>query len=115
MHPSIAHSVGLVGDGDEVDAIRDVEREFGVTLDYGDARNWVTAGHVYVALCDVLPANAPTEGRWDRFAAALARETGLDPKQLTVDSPLIGGGVPAPWWIYPIAITVIIAFAFVFR
>ena len=115
MGPPLAHSVGLAGDLDEVDAIRDVEREFGVKLDYSDSRNWVTAGHVYAALCDALPPDAPGEGRWDRFAAALAQQTGVDPALLTIDSPLIGPRVPTPWWIYVIVVTVGIACVFVFR
>lgn len=33
-------SLGLGGDGDEVNAIGDVEREFGVNLDKSDASSW---------------------------------------------------------------------------
>ena len=37
-------SVGLGGDGDEIAAIDDVERAFGVKLDYADVSRWLTAG-----------------------------------------------------------------------
>lgn len=106
MEPPVAHSVGLAGDLDEVEAIYDVEREFGVKLDYRDSRNWVTAGHVYQALCDALPSDALAEDRWDRFATALAQETGVEPTLLTADSPLIGGGIPIPWWVIPVAVVI---------
>jgi hypothetical protein len=101
--------VGLGGDGDEIDAIRNVEREFGVKLDTSGAGGWVTAGQVYMALCEALPPDAPVEGRWDRFAAALASESGVDPKRLTVASPLIAPGYALPWWVIPVAVSSVIA------
>jgi hypothetical protein len=85
-----AQSVGLGGDGDEVHAIRDVEAAFGVKLDYRDAPNWVTAGHVFASLCNALPADeAAKPDLWERFAEALANETGADPKTIQPESPLL--------------------------
>lgn len=83
-------SVGLGGDGDEIAAIDEVEATFGVTLDYADAPTWQTAGDVFRSLRNALPtdvANAPDN--WDRFAAALTHETGVDPATITPDSPLL--------------------------
>jgi hypothetical protein len=40
--------LGLAGDGDEIDAVEDVEKEFGVKLDI--APNWHTVGDIYHAL-----------------------------------------------------------------
>lgn len=108
MRAPFDHGVGLGGDGDEVDAIRAVEREFGVALDTSGAKGWVTAGHVYMALCRALPPDTPVEGRWDRFASALASESGVDPKGLTVVSPLIGPNHPLPWWVIPVIVTLIL-------
>jgi hypothetical protein len=96
MSTSLPHSVGLGGDGDEVAAIRDVEEAFGVSLDQADAPGWRTAGDVYASLCRALPPEeAARPGTWDRFASALARETGVDPQAITPDSPLL---VPDSRW-----------------
>ncbi|WP_397597984.1 hypothetical protein [Sphingorhabdus sp.] len=84
------NSVGLGGDGDEIDAIEDVERVFGVTLDKADAPYWLTAGDVYASLCRALPAEVPVDGdTWDRFTEALAYQTGVDPKLIEKDSPML--------------------------
>jgi hypothetical protein len=87
-------SVGLGGDGDEIAAIDEVEAVFGVTLDYADAPTWQTAGDVFRTLQNSLSAevaNAPDT--WDRFAAALTHETGVDPATITPDSPLLDKAV----------------------
>lgn len=87
-------SVGLWGDGDEIAAIDEVEATFGVTLDYADAPTWQTAGDVFRSLQNSLSAevaNAPDT--WDRFAAALTHETGVDPATITPDSPLLDEAV----------------------
>ena len=44
MNVKQIQSVGLGGDGDEVDAIRNVEAVFRVKLDDSEAPNWFTAG-----------------------------------------------------------------------
>jgi hypothetical protein len=54
-------SVGLGGDGDEIVAIDDVERAFGVKLDKADAAQWHTASDVFVSLC-----KAATRRDWGR-------------------------------------------------
>ncbi|OYX50832.1 MAG: hypothetical protein B7Y97_06335 [Sphingomonas sp. 32-66-10] len=83
-------SVGLGGDGDEIAAIDEIEMTFGVTLDYADAPTWQTAGDVFRSLQNSLPADvALAPDTWDRFAAALTHETGVDPATITPDSPLL--------------------------
>jgi hypothetical protein len=83
-------SVGLGGDGDEIAAMQDVEAAFGVRLDDSDASNWLTAGDVYRALRRALPADeAAKPDLWDRFAEALTRETGVDPKSIRAESTLL--------------------------
>jgi hypothetical protein len=83
-------SVGLGGDGDEIAAIDDVERAFGVKLDYSDASRWLTAGDVFDALRNALPREERDRADlWERFAASLAAETGVNPKMIERGSPLI--------------------------
>jgi hypothetical protein len=90
MNERPTQSVGLAGDGDEVAAIQEVEAIFGVRLDYSDARNWRTAGDVYEALRKALPVHeAARADLWERFAEALARETGVDPKSISAESTLL--------------------------
>ena len=97
-------SVGLVGDGDEVAAIGHIEEVFGITLDDRDAPRWVTAGDVYASLLETLPPDRATDAAtWNRFAQALARETGIDPALVSKDSPLLledqgfWAGFKEPW------------------
>ncbi len=88
-------SVGFGSDGDEIAAIDEIEMTFGVTLDYADAPTWQTAGDVFRSLQSRLPAdvaNAPDT--WDRFAAALTHETGIDPATITPGSPLLDEALP---------------------
>jgi hypothetical protein len=86
-------SVGLGGDGDEVSAIGEVERVFGVRLDYDDASDWVTAGDVYKSLNKALSAHEiQARGGWKRFAQALTDETGENPENISPESPLLGPG-----------------------
>jgi hypothetical protein len=90
MDATSPKSVGLGGDGDEITAIDDVERAFGVKLDYADARHWHTAGDVFLSLCKVLPADVGDESAlWARFTKALADQTGVDPKSIEKESPLL--------------------------
>ncbi|MDF7777194.1 hypothetical protein P1X14_18185 [Sphingomonas sp. AOB5] len=91
-------SVGLGGDGDEIAAILDVEREFGVILDKADAPNWGTAGDVHASLIRALGTDATADPViWDRFAAALAMETGVDPGTIMPESPLLAPHTPWGW------------------
>jgi len=83
-------SLGLGGDGDEVDAIGDVERRFGVTLDYSQADGWRTVGDVFGALQQALPAEtAQTSQTWPIFTQAISAETGVDPLLVTKDTLLL--------------------------
>jgi hypothetical protein len=85
-----AKSVGLGGDGDEIAAINDVERAFGVKLDYADASSWFTAGDVFRSLRKALPTEQrDSPDLWKRFAAALCGETGVNPNDIDQDSPLL--------------------------
>ncbi len=90
MNEALPKSVGLGGDGDEINTIKDVERAFGVKLDYADAENWYTAGDVFSSLCRALPADIRDDNDvWVRFKEALACQTGVDPEGIEKDSPLM--------------------------
>jgi hypothetical protein len=84
-------SLGLGGDGDEIAAIAEVERRFGVRLDYSEARHWKTAGDVFSALQQVLSVRqAQAAETWPLFAEAISGETGVDPAKVTADTLLLG-------------------------
>ena len=91
----ILASLSLGGDGDEVDAIEEVERRLDVKLDHGDAGTWVTAGDVYASVLAALPAERRDEDDlWTRFAEAIAEETGVDPTRVGPATLVIA---PRPW------------------
>lgn len=85
------HSLGLGGDGDEIDAIVRVERVFGVQLDYSEADRWRTVGDVFSALQRALPAEqANSSEAWLRFRQAIAWETDVDPLEVNDETLLLG-------------------------
>ena len=85
------HSLGLWGDGDEIAALRDVERKFAVQLNYSDACNWVTASDVFAALQRTLPASqAQNAETWRVFAEAISAVTGVDPAEVKPSTTLLG-------------------------
>ena len=90
MKTGVPQSVGLGGDGDEIEAIADVERVFGVKLDYTNARNWITAGDVFEAIKAAIPATERSKpDLWDRFASALCGISGVDSGVIEPASPLL--------------------------
>lgn len=91
-------SVGLGGDGDEIAAIDDVERVFGVKLDESDASHWHTAGDVFASLCKALPPGTQEDDLWPRFTEVLTDQTGVDPRGIEKDSPLLS---QSRLWVYP--------------
>ncbi|MBL8215412.1 MAG: acyl carrier protein [Bryobacterales bacterium] len=83
-------SLGLGGDGDEIDAIEDVEREFGIALDKADAPHWLTVGDVYQSLLKALPEPARQDSIiWPRFCAAICQQTGADGTRVSAATLLI--------------------------
>ena len=111
----ILESLGLGGDGDEVDAIEAVEKAFGVLLDISGAAGWSTVGHVYSALLSALPPEQrESEDVWPRFAQAISGETGVDPTRIGPATVLLcqgGGGTVWPAFVLLIAIGAAIAIA----
>jgi hypothetical protein len=83
-------TLGLWGDGDELDALRNVEERFGVELDHTGAGTWFTAGDVYADLLKTLPEEAAKKPHtWTGFAEAISQETGVDPLAVTPQTRLI--------------------------
>lgn len=84
-------TIGLGGDGDEVDAIAAVERHFGVALDYSAAATWQTAGDVFSSLIGALPEHQRHfKDIWPMFAAILCEETGADAARVAPNTLLLG-------------------------
>lgn len=82
-------SVGLGGDGDELVAIDDVERAFGVKLDKAHAAQWHTAGDVFASLHQALPAGHADDDLWSPFTQVLTDQTGVDPKAIQKEGLLL--------------------------
>lgn len=90
MTAHIPCDVGLGGDGDEVDAITDVERALGITLDSSAAGEWYTAGDVFQSVLSATPAPERDDpDLWLRFTAALCATSGVDPHRIEPASPLL--------------------------
>lgn len=84
-------TIGLGGDGDEVDAVAAIERHFAVRLDYDDAPNWRTAGDLHASLLRALPPGQRDDPDvWSVFAALLCDETGADASRVGPDTLLLG-------------------------
>ena len=83
-------SLGLGGDGDEVDAITRVEQAMGVFFPIEDAEQWVTVGDVFRSVLKQLPASdRQPDLLWPTFAAAIAQETGVDPTRVGTETRLL--------------------------
>ena len=112
MRTAAPASIGLGGDSDEVAAVQEVERTFGVKLDYANAPKWLTAGDVFSSLLEQLPGEeAAKPETWTRFAEAITRETGVDPTIISLASPLLST-TRVPYWAIGLAIALIFAFVF---
>lgn len=89
-HGQPLKTIGLGGDGDEVDAIQAVERYFGVALNYEDASTWRTAGDVFQSLVAALPSNQRNQDTlWSTFAMIMCDETGADASRIGPETLLL--------------------------
>lgn len=69
-------TLGLGGDGDEVDAIGRVEARFAITFDIADCERFVTVGDVWRALLEAFGlGEAEAAPLWTGFVDALGYET----------------------------------------
>jgi len=69
-------TLGLGGDGDEVDSLERVERRFGIAFDHEDCERFDTVGDVWRALLKELRlSEAEAAPLWNDFVAELGDET----------------------------------------
>ncbi len=69
-------TLGLGGDGDEVDSIERVEKRFGIAFDHEDCERFDTVGDVWRALVKELRlSEAEAAPLWSDFVAELGEET----------------------------------------
>ena len=83
-------TIGLGGDGDQVDAFLALEQHFGVSMDDSDVARWTTAGDVFAALIKALPEHErQREGLWSAFATIMCDETGADASRVGPNTLLL--------------------------
>lgn len=89
-------SLGLGGDGDEVDAVERVERTFGVAFHHEELERFVTVGDVWRALLNELQLDeAAAAPLWPEFVAVLGEETlAADELNEVGRETVLIGGVP---------------------
>lgn len=89
-HAHFLPDLELIGDGDEIDAIGDVELAFGIELDCTDADEWVTVGGVYDSLRAALREDQrAAPDLWPHFAKAIGFESGVDPDRIVPATKLL--------------------------
>jgi hypothetical protein len=82
-------SIGLGGDGDEVDAIEAAFARFGLAVPIDDAKGWVTVGDVWGSLERLAPKVATQPATWELFTGALCDETGADHRRVDKEPRLL--------------------------
>ena len=88
--PQPLETIGLGGDGDQVDAYLALEKHFGVSIDDTEVASWRTAGDVFDALFDALPEyRKQRDVIWPTFAAILCDETGADASRVGPNTLLL--------------------------
>lgn len=96
------NSLGLAGDGDEVDAIDRVERAFGIRFEHADCENFGTVGDVWSSLIKELRlTEIDAAVHWPSFVRILGDDTLWEPhfEEVTLETRLIGPGLPLrAWW-----------------
>ena len=86
---------GLWGDGDETDALKLIEKRFGLRLAPTVVEQCRTAGDLYDALIRARPEIGNGKVAWRRMVVALTWFTGLDPRQIARETLLIEPKHPA--------------------
>ena len=82
-------SVGLGGDGDEVDAIEAAFARFGVAVPVEDAAGWASVGDVWDSLERRVPGVVAQPMAWQRFIEAVCHQTGADPRLVERETRLL--------------------------
>jgi hypothetical protein len=105
MRQVMADSLNLVGDGDDIDVIRDVERAFGIQIADHEAEAIRTVGQLY----DLIQARCPGADRTQaclsqvafyrlRRALAPTDKTAITPRTPIAIVHTVGGGSTAKAW-----------------
>ena len=82
-------SVGLGGDGDEVEAIEAAFARFGLPVPVEDARRWRTVGDIWTSLMCLVPRVESQPRAWERLVEALCEQTGADAAEVTQETRLL--------------------------
>jgi hypothetical protein len=85
----VLRSIGLGGDGDEVDAIDAAFARFGLAVPIDEAAGWVTVGDVWASLGRMAPEVATQPASWEQFTGALCDETGADHRSVGRETRLL--------------------------
>ena len=86
---TVLFSVGLGGDGDEVEAIENAFARFGIDVPIEDAPKWTTVGDVWESLVKRLPRVHSQPDAFLRLCTALADVTGVDPREIGHETRLL--------------------------
>jgi hypothetical protein len=98
-YPFLTH-LGLLGDLDEVAALRHVEQEFGIGIYPTATEHCVTAGDLFDVVRAALPPSASDDVTiWERFCRALCHETGDRPDLVRRGTLLITPQSPRSGWL----------------
>ena len=82
-------SIGLGGDGDEVVAIEAAFARFGFAVPVDDAPGWLTVGHVWRSLRELVPGIEAQPKAWEHLVETLCAETGAEPAQVGMETRLL--------------------------
>jgi hypothetical protein len=85
------HDLGLWGDLDEIDAIRDGFEALGLKPIWDDAESWVTVGDVWKSISRVAPEATSTGAAWDQFRRGISSQTGVDWQRVGENTALLDG------------------------
>ena len=84
-------NLGLWGDLDEVDAVRDGFEAVGLDPPWDDAPHWQTVGDLWNSVGRIAPQLANSSETWDKFRTGLARQTGVDWTRVSKGTVLLDG------------------------
>ena len=84
-------NLGLWGDLDEVDAIRDAFGAIGLIPPWDDAPTWVAVGDIWKSVRRIAPELTESSQAWDAFRQGIARQTGVDWTGISETTAILDG------------------------
>ena len=91
-------ALSLVGDGDEMDAVKLLEKRLNISFDSTVGSKWVTVGDVYRDALKLAPEPQTHRRTWVTLCAAFCFYQVDDPRRVRPETVLIGSGIPV--WTY---------------